>query len=117
MYNIDVSSFSGEVISKIRESLLSEDLILLEYDALADYKKQEHSSQQVDWLILLNTIQNSASGPKFAINSRKIKNIRKVLDQLDGSGHGSDVLDSGPGLSIEEKHQHFQVKGGGLFQT
>ena len=50
------------MISKIRESLLSDDLILLEYDALADYKKQEHSSQQVDYRNLFNMIQSSVSG-------------------------------------------------------
>ena len=48
--------FQEKVISKIRESLLSDDLVLLEYDALADYKKQEHSSQQVDSKNLFNMI-------------------------------------------------------------
>ena len=56
---------------------------------------------------------------KLAINSRKKKSIRKVLDQLEGSsqGQGSDVLDSGPSLSIEEKHQHFQVGEGVNFNS
>ena len=45
------------MIIKIQESLKSDDLILLEYDALADFRQQEHTSQQVAYFDIIGKLQ------------------------------------------------------------